>query len=158
MAAAGISTLGVKFGWADSSDTTPTAFKLLTRINAIGGITVESEQIDASALEDYLTRYIAGRADTGGSCSVTVNATSDTIAEWKDVFTASQTATAQGGGLWFEVWSPYLSDGFFFIAQTPTEFPMPEQGQNELMTVEIPLTIVEYKGLATSVEPKATQA
>lgn len=156
MAASGISTLGVKFGYSGTvSSTTPTSFTLLTRINEIGGITIEPEQIDASALEDEISRYIAGRADTGGSVSVTVNATAETIAEWKAVFTASKTAAASGTGIWFEVFSPQLSDGFFFIAQTPDEFPMPEMAQNELMTVEIPLTIVEYKGLATKVEPTA---
>lgn len=99
---------------------------------------------------------MAGRADTGGSVSITVNATTDTITEWQAVFTASQTAVgANQAGLWFEVYSPYLAQAFFFIAQTPQQFPMPEIGQNELMTVEIPLTIAEYKGLDTAVEPTA---
>lgn len=158
MAAPGISTLGVLFGWGAAGDTKPDSFTLLTRINAIGGITVESEQIDASALEDTLTKYVAGRADTGGSVSVTVNATNDTIAEWEKVFNASNTALAAGqAGLWFEVYSPYLTKAFYFIAQTPTTFPMPEQGQNELMTVEIPLTIAEYKGLDEAKKPVAAQ-
>lgn len=154
MAAPGISTLGVKLGWGAAGDSKPATFTQLTRVNQIGGISIEPEQIDASALEDYLTAYVAGRADTGGQVSVTVNATTDSIAEWQTVFTASQTAIAANkAGLWFEVWSPYLTQAFFFIAQTPQYFPMPEIGQNELMTVEIPLTIAEYKGLDTGVEP-----
>lgn len=44
-----------------------TSFKQLTRINAIGGINIEPEQIDASALEDAITRYVKGRADTDQS-------------------------------------------------------------------------------------------
>lgn len=53
MAAAGVSTLGIKFGYAAGTySTKPSTFTLLTRINAIGGIALETEQIDASALED----------------------------------------------------------------------------------------------------------
>lgn len=66
MAQPGVSTLGIKFGYAAGTyDTKPSAFTLLTRINAIGGIALETEQIDASALEDLVTKYVAGRADSG---------------------------------------------------------------------------------------------
>ena len=51
MATAGVSTLGIKLGWAVGSSM-PASFTQLTRINAIGGISLETEQIDASALED----------------------------------------------------------------------------------------------------------
>ena len=154
MAAPGISTLGVLFGWGAAGEQKPATFTLLTRVNAIGGINLETEQIDASALEDYITRYVGGRADTGGSVSVTINATNETITEWEAVFTASEAAVSSGG-LWFEVYSPYLTKAFFFKATTPSKFPMPEQGQNALMTVEIPLTVSEYKGLDTAVAPTA---
>lgn len=152
MAAPGISTLGVLLGYSATPSTTkPTAFTLLHRINAIGGISISPEQIDASALEDLVSRYVEGRSDTGGTVSITVNATDDTIEEWDKVFKASDEAGEEG--LWFEVYSPYLTKAFYFIAQTPSSFPMPEQGQNALMTVEIPLTIVEYKGLDTAQKP-----
>ena len=52
MGAPGISTLGVKFGWSAAGDTKPASFTLLTRINAIGSISLDTEEIDASALED----------------------------------------------------------------------------------------------------------
>ena len=83
MAAAGVSTLGITFGYGTetTAGTKPTSFKQLTRINAIGGINIEPEQIDASALEDAITRYVKGRADTGGSFAVTVNFTSETVAD-----------------------------------------------------------------------------
>ena len=58
MASAGISTLGITFGYGveTTAGTKPTSFKQLTRINSIGGITIENEQIDASAVEDFITR------------------------------------------------------------------------------------------------------
>ena len=82
---AGVSTLGITFGYGaeDTAGTKPTAFTQLHRINAIGGITIENEQIDASALEDKISRYIQGRGDTGGTFAVTVNFTSETLAEWE---------------------------------------------------------------------------
>ena len=153
MAAAGISTLGITFGYGTeaTAGTKPTSFKQLTRINALGGINIEPEQIDASALEDEITRYVKGRADTGGSFAVTVNFTSDTVKEWKDLITAYK-ALSDGKRMWFETIIPGVTNSFFVIAQPPEEIPQPEIGQNELLTVEMNLTIEEYKGLDTSVE------
>jgi hypothetical protein len=48
-----ISTLGIEFGYGVGTyDTKPSSFTKLTRINNIGGISLSTEQIDASALED----------------------------------------------------------------------------------------------------------
>ena len=153
MAAAGISTLGITFGYGTeaTAGTKPTSFKKLTRINALGGINIEPEQIDASALEDEITRYVKGRADTGGSFAVTVNFTSDTVKEWQDLITAYK-ALSGGKRMWFETIIPGVTNSFFVVAQPPEEIPQPEIGQNELLTVEMNLTIEEYKGLDTSVE------
>lgn len=41
----GISTIGIKLGWAIGISK-PSAFTQLHRINAIGGISLETEQID----------------------------------------------------------------------------------------------------------------
>ena len=156
MALAGISTLGIalSYGVETTAGTKPATFSLLTRINAIGGITQDTEQIDASALEDTSSKYIAGRADTGGTVSVTVNLTQDTIEEWDDLIDAYNTAHTNNLQMWFQVYSSGLgSDAFFFIAEPPQNIPLPESNQNELWTVEIPLAIVDYKGLDTKVTP-----
>ena len=147
MAVAGVSTLGITFGYGveTTAGTKPTAFKKLSRINAIGGINIEPEQIDASALEDLITRYIKGRADTGGSFPVTVNYTDDTAKEWDDLITEYKALTG-GKRMWFETIVPDITKGFFVIAQPPDAIPQPEIGQNELLTVEMNLTIEEYKG------------
>ena len=152
MAAAGISTLGITFGYGTetTAGTKPTSFKQLTRINALGGINIEPEQIDASALEDEITRYVKGRADTGGSFAVTVNFTSDTVKEWQDLITAYK-ALSGGKRMWFETIIPGIEKSFFVVAQPPEQIPQPEIGQNELLTVEMNLTIEEYKGMDTSV-------
>lgn len=100
-----------------------------------------------------VTRYVAGRADSGGTFPVTVNVTNETIAEWEAVFTLSQTQAAAGNTVWFEVFSPYLEKAFYICAETPQKFPMPELSQNSLETVEIALIINEYKGLDAKIEP-----
>lgn len=153
MALAGLSSLGVKFGYGVETvaGTKPTAFKQVTRVNALGGINIEPEQIDASALEDYITKYIEGRADTGGSFPVTINLTPDTITEWTALIKAYKDLK-NGLQMWFETIFPNLDKGFFVIAQPPSIIPQPEVGQNDLVTVEMNLTIVEYKGLDDKVE------
>lgn len=156
MALAGLSTLGVSlyYGVETVASTKPATFTALSRINSIGGISQDTEQIDASALEDTSSKYIAGRADTGGTIEIVVNITQDTITEWETLISAYNTAHANNLQMWFEVYSTGLgSDAFFFIAEPPQSIPMPESNQNELWTVSIPLAIVDYEGLDTKVLP-----
>lgn len=153
MALAGISTLGITFGYGveTAAGTKPTTFTKLTRINSIGGITVENEQIDASAIEDSVSRYVQGRGDTGGSFSVGVNFTPETMAEWESVISAYETAKEAGMRMWFETIIPGFEEAFFAVAQPPTAIPQPEIGQNELLVIEMNLTIEEYIGMSAKV-------
>ena len=154
MALAGLSTLGITFGYGveTTAGEKPTSFTKLTRINSIGGINIEPETIDASALEDYVERSVAGRASTGGTFPVTVNFTMDTVAEWKELIEKYQEAKEAGKRVWFETIIPGVTDAFFAVAQPPEAIPQPEFGQNELLTVEINLTVEEYVGLDTKVD------
>lgn len=149
---AGISTLGITFGYGveTTTGTKPTTFTQLNRINSIGGITIENEQIDASALEDMVSRYVQGRADTGGSFAVTVNFTPETKAEWASLI-EDYNDLSSGLRMWFEIIIPGFDEAFFVVAQPPTAIPQPEIGQNELLTVEMNLTIEEYRGMETKV-------
>ena len=151
---AGISTLGITFSYGveETAGTKPTAFTLLHRINNIGGINLETEQIDASALEDMVSRYVQGRADTGGSFPVTVNFTDETAEEWGELIAAYK-ALSGGKRMWFQTTSPYLAKSFFVVAQPPLQIPQPEFGQNGLLTVDMNLVIEEYKGTDTKVQP-----
>lgn len=147
----GISTIGALLGYAKKATSTPTAFTLLNRINSIGGISISSEQIDSSALEDLITRNIKGRGDTGGTFNVTVNVVDDTVTEWEKVIT-----DAADSWVYFEIYIPGLAKAFAVKAFPPEKLPMPEVGQNSLLTMEIPLVIEEYVGLITAVKPTAT--
>jgi len=149
MALAGISTLGITFGYGveTTAGEKPTTLKQLTRINSIGGITIENEQIDASALEDMVSRYVQGRADTGGSFAVGINFTPETKAEWSTLISEYQTAQRSNYRMWFEIIIPGFEEAFFVVAQPPSAIPPPAIGQNELLVVEMNLTIEEYKGM-----------
>jgi len=151
----GISTLGITFGYgverSGYSGEKPTSFTQLDRINSIGGITVTPATIDASALEDYVTKTVAGRGETGGTWTIAVNLTSETYTQWANLISAYQTAKASGLQMWFETIIPGFTDAFFVIAQPPEAIPQPEAGQNELLVVEFPLIIVDPKGMSTKV-------
>lgn len=149
----GLSTLGITFGYGveTTAGTKPSTFTQLERINSIGGIAMDTEQIDASALEDTVTKYIAGRQDTGGTWTIAVNWTSEVQTAWDTAISAYNTAKEGGKNIWFEVIIPNQSNAFFVIAELPQNVPMPEISQNELLTVDIDLSIVEYKGVSTKV-------
>lgn len=154
---AGISTLGIKVGYAvGAADTKPSAFTWLERCNSVGGITLDTEKIDASALEDSVSRYIAGRADTGGDWSLQFNISSEVQAQLAAMISAYKAIMSDDSQvMWFTVWSPFMTDAYFIIAQPPLQIPMPEMGQNELEVVEMTLAVSEYKGLMAGVEPTA---
>lgn len=153
----GVSTVGVKFGYAaeTAAGTQPTAFTLLNRINQIGGITIEQEQIDASALEDAFEKSIAGRGSTGGSFPVTVNVTPETIAEWEGVISAYNTAKAANKQMWFNTYVEALGKSYMVVAEPPLKLPQPDFDQNSLLTMEITLIINDYKGIVEGVAPAA---
>lgn len=151
----GVSTLGVtlSYGVETTAGTKPETFTLLPRVNAISGIELDVETIDASALEDYQERSISGRQSTGGDWSVTFNLTTETETIIETMLSAAATATAANKRTWFQVISPNLTKAFFVVAQPGTKIPMPDFSQNELLTVDVTLTIDEYIGMDTKVTP-----
>lgn len=142
----GLSTLEIKLGYAADADTAPTTgtVTLLGRINAIGGVSLPVEQIDASALEDTVSKYVRGRQDSGGEWSITINVTDAQITEWE---------TIKGTKKWFEVIVPGLTKGYWCRVDIPTILPLGDVGQNELLTAEITVTLVDIAGYGTKVAP-----
>ena len=148
----GISTLGVRVGWmTGSADTIPTSgtCNWFTRVNSTGEVALDTNTIDASALEDYVDKSIAGRASTGGTYSITVNQTPETIDEWADAMTAS----ASNNGIWIQEWSPQMPEvSDWLFVQTPRQFPKAAKEQNSLMTAEIQCALVNFAGQAAAVD------
>lgn len=151
-----VSTLGVKIGYAveATAGTRPTAsYAQIPRCKSIGGITLTPEQIDVSTLEDLISKYVDGRQDTGGSWELVFH--SDAIAALKTLLTEAATAKAANKGVWFVVWIPGLADSFFVKAQPGAKLPMGDISDNSPFELPVTLTIGEYEGLATAVEPAA---
>lgn len=149
-----LSTLGVTFGYGieTTAGTKPATFTQLELASSIGGISLDTEQIDVSALEDYITHYVAGRQDTGGTWEVEFIVDPDvSVTQIKALYAAAKTAKESGKGVWFQVQFPSMSDAFFVVAECGNEIPLPEIGQNEAATMSISLVISEYKGLLPKV-------
>lgn len=151
---AGVSSLGVTFSYGveTTKGTKPTAFTILNRINQIGDVTVETEAIDASALEDKQTRNIPGRDTVSDTFTITVNKTDETIAEWEKVITDYQALT-DGKRMWFQTITPGFTKAEFVVAAPPSKLPISGKEQNSLLTMEINLTVDEMIGSDTKVEP-----
>lgn len=151
---AGVSSLGVTFSYGveTTKGTKPKAFTILNRINQIGDVTVETEAIDASALEDKQTRNIPGRDTVSDTFTITVNKTDETIAEWEKVITDYQALT-EGKRMWFQTITPGFTKAEFVVAAPPSKLPISGKEQNSLLTMEINLTVDEMIGSDTKVEP-----
>lgn len=149
-----LTTLGVEFGYGieTTAGQKPTKFTQLERCSSIGGISLETEQIDVSALEDLVSQYAAGRQDTGGTWEVVFNMNQDVITAIRKLYSDSVAARPSNLATWFEVIFPDLQEAFFVVAETGREIPLPEIGQNEAATLPITLIISSYKGLQEKVE------
>ena len=139
---AGLSTLGVKVNQALSEGgtkiTDASSYSQLTRINSIGELSITPETIDASALEDITSRFVAGRATSTDSLTITVNATEDTIAEWRAI--ANKRVC-----IMIDV--PEMTEAFFIVVQVPAVLPLPALEQNALLTMAINCPVNNFIGL-----------
>lgn len=149
----GISTLGIVFSYGieTTAGQKPTSFTQLPRCNDISEITLETETIDASALEDLQSRYVAGRQDTGGNWDVTFNLTNETIPILQEMMDESAAALLTNKRTWFQIASPSMEKAFFVVGQPGSKLPLPAIAQNELLTGAVSIAIDEYIGLDTKV-------
>lgn len=142
MADAGLSTLGIKVWKAETTNAEKVveaaSYSQLTRINSIGEVTITPETIDASALEDLESQFVAGRSTVTDSLAVTVNATNETIEEWKEI---------AGKQICVMIDIPGLDDAFFVVVEVPATLPMPSLDQNALLTMTINCTVNKFIGL-----------
>lgn len=150
----GLSSLGIKVGWAAKTadyETLPTTVTMIPRCNSIDAIDLSVETIDASALEDYTEKSVAGRAATGGSWNVVWNNTP----EVRTALQAMVTSYKSGKDfVWIEVYDPKDTAGAMWVAvQPPEQLPFSELSQNSLKTLQVSFTIVSYYGYANGVEP-----
>lgn len=154
---AGVSTLGVKVGYALGGESVPSSgtVKWLERCNSIGSISLDTQTIDASALEDEITKTVAGRQDTGSTWAITWNMT-DEVVTILETMISEYSSKSESQQMWLEVWSPNHTKAFWCAVQPPLHIPMPEFSQNALETIELQFAIVNYAGMADGIEPTST--
>lgn len=152
---ADLSTIGVKIGYAvaTTNGTRPTAFTWLERCKSIGGISLSQETIDVTALEDYIMQYAEGRSDTGGSWELVFGVNDNVVTALETMLTTAKDAKTSNKEIWWDVWFPGLSKSFYVIATPGTKISLPEIGGGAAAEFPISLTVNEYKGLDTAVEP-----
>ena len=146
---AGLSTLGITFGYAIGS-TKPASFTQLEHIVSIGEMTVEPETIDVSCLEDYTSKFVAGRGTITDSLPVVVNFTDEVEQQWDAVLSAYAARTT-GQTCWFEIIIPGKSKAAFFKAAPPAKLPIPSMEQNGSFQATINLTVEDLVGWDTKV-------
>lgn len=134
----GLSTLKMRlaYGADGATPTTGTGASVteLGRISTVGGVALSTEQIDVSAIDDDITKFVPGRQDTGGEWTVNVNVTDETLAEWDAI---------KGTTKWFEVYHPNITKAYWIRAAVPNKLPLGEVGQNEAFIMEVSLTLVD---------------
>lgn len=147
----GLSTLGITVGYSDASgssfDPKTATYTKLTRINSMGEVAIESETIDASALEDMLTKYIAGRGSVTDTLEIVVNYTDDTETEWNAIL---------GKQVAIETIIPGSTKAFFVLVTVPEQIPQPALDQNGLLTFTMNCVVNDFSkangyGLQTKV-------
>lgn len=138
---AGLSTLGIKVYQALAPDQTKVteagSYSQLTRINGIGEASITPENIDASAIEDLVSRFVAGRATVTDALTITINQTDSTMAEWTAIL---------GKTICLMIDVPDLSQACFAILTVPNKLPLSAIDQNGLLTMAISCTVNDFIG------------
>lgn len=156
MAKIDLTTIGVKVGWAVGDvGTKPAKFEQFFRVKKIGGISLENDKIELTALEATVKEYAAGLADTGGTWPITIGLNDDTLASYEKVMTAYKNGKKTGKSIWWDVFFPGLSKSFYVVAE-PGEIPMPDIDLSSPADIVINCTINKYVGLDVAVEPSVT--
>ena len=146
---AGLSTLGITFGYAIGSSK-PASFTQLERIVSIGEASVENETIDVSCLEDMVSKFVRGRGTVTDTLPVVVNFTDEVEQQWDAVLSAYAGRTS-GQTAWFEIIVPGKTKAAFIKAAPPTKLPIPTMEQNGSFQATINLTVEELVGWDTKV-------
>lgn len=146
MAEYGLTTLGIELWVAESANgekvTTGSAYSRLTRINSIGEVSLTANNIDVSAIEDYISHYKAGRSDVSDTFAVGYLPTDETNAEWTAILNKK---------VCFLIKIPNLTTQGFIIAQVPAKLPMPAIESNSAFTSTINCTVNDFIGFDTAV-------
>lgn len=116
-----LSTLGMKIAFAVESEagTKPTVFTNIPKPKSLPDVNPEVNTAQTTSLNEteYHT-YMQLLKDVGGALDFGFGMSDGLIDLWNtDVYQAYKTARAAGKAMWFELWHPELSKGFFFTGE-----------------------------------------
>lgn len=145
-----ISTLGVTLKYAPEAtagERPTTGYTQLPRCKSIGGVALTPEKIDTSCLEDLVSQYAPGRADTGGDWPLVFHSGGmDAI----KTMLSTYAALTGGKDMWFAVCFPSLADAYYVKAAPPAKLALGDISDNSPLEIPVNMTLEEIEGYATA--------
>lgn len=151
-----ITTVGATVSYAveATAGTRPVSgFVKIPDVNTAPEIALEVEQLDASNIEDTITRYCAGRQDPGTSKQFIINHTNTGLDAWLNASTGilkkASDGKAAGKLTWIQYSYPNATKSFFFAIDP---LPLGNGGieQNQVDTIPISFVVTKVEGWATA--------
>lgn len=144
----------LKYAIEATAGTRPTTgYTEIKNIVSLNDINLQQNTADVTTIDETVAhRYIETLPDTGGTYTLTANATTEFQTAWQTLRTAAQTGWTTGKRCWFEVVFPADSgytDSFYFAGQ-PGPIGLGAINVGEAYQVEMSLVINEIEGLAAA--------
>lgn len=155
-----LSTLGVQlaYGVETIAGTKPETFTSITGIKSIPDLNPEPNSIQVTPLsETQYHQYVDGLKDISGALSFGANLTEAFITEWEAIYSAYTTAKETGKKVWFEIYHPELTKGFFFIGN-PSPLGLSAMEVDASLDINVYVVPTEVKGYDTAIKPTAPSA
>lgn len=150
-----LTTAGIKLGYAPetTAGTQPTTFTNITGPKSIPDLNPEPETVETTTLNatEWKT-YVDGLKDTGGALGVTFNLTEEFMGKWDALMTAYEDAKESNMAIWFVVYIPGLTKGFFFTGN-PSELGLSAAEVGNVLETTVYVTPTSVKGWLTTVNP-----
>jgi hypothetical protein len=150
-----LSTIGVQLWYAveTTAGTRPTTgYTQLVGLKSAPSTGDAPNTLQVTDLDDEYHRYVLGVQDVGGARAYTFNDTVDTRSAWNTMYSAYQTAAADGKAIWFEERFPQgqgAMDSFYF-AGMPSKWTVNERSVDSVIEATGYITPNEVTGFATA--------
>ena len=134
-----LSTAGIAIKYAPETvaGTRPTGtYTTIAGIKSVSDLNPSPNAIDSTTFDDLVWKtYENGLKDFGGAITFTANFTDTFKTAWGTLCTAAGSAEGSGFAIWFEVYVPGLTKGFFFPA-SPSSIGMPAATVDSLIEIQ----------------------
>lgn len=150
-----LSTIGVELYYCveTTAGTRPTTgYTKLPGLKSAPSTGDAPNTLQVTDLDDEYHRYVLGVQDVGGARAYTFNDTVDTRSAWNTMYSAYQTAAADGKATWFEEKFPQgqgTMDSFYF-AGMPSKWTVNERSVDSVIEATGYVTPNEVTGFAAA--------